>query len=354
MRPPASTKTKQKGFINIVEIIIIAIVLFIIVVQFGSVPLPIKDWSRVKLNLQASDALFTLDKMGVNWFDANQVSGNLSALFNDSNVIYNVRLKNVIKPVIFVGCMCTNAESELIETILTPFTINGRQVQFFIDTIDPARPSFPLRYDMIVVFDYDLNPLENEIRAYLAADKGIVQFRDFSQVEVNAVQQNVFGLIWQDSLSPNTNAVDFSSTTSNSSNIFYPIHKYFFHIPRESGGTFTDPHTFNGLDIQSERVNTTGPMDNIILAQRVTAVPAAIVNRNMANGLGRTAWLSRNGDQEDADHMLKSLVVWAAGNEHVIIQNAIPNPVSTSLFKVLNQDMHEPIEVILSLGFLFK
>jgi hypothetical protein len=132
----------MKGFMHIVEIIIIAIVIFVVIMQFLSIPLPEIDWSRTKLGLQANDVLYSLEGMGINWFDKDQLAGNLSLVFNDSNVVYNLKLKNIIKPEILVGCICNDSEKRTVEDLLESFEINGRETKFFVEQINPLNRLF--------------------------------------------------------------------------------------------------------------------------------------------------------------------------------------------------------------------
>ena len=52
--------------------------------------------------------------------------------------------------------------------------------------------------------------------------------------------------------------------------------------------------------------------------------------------------------------MLRTLVVWAAGEENDVVKNDVRNvPVVTSLYRVYDQDMYQPAEIVLTMGNLY-
>jgi hypothetical protein len=85
---------ERKGFIHIVEVIVISIVMFIVLYQFSLMQAPKSDWSRVKLTAQAYDILFSLDKTGVNWMDTADVSDKLADFDLQKNIIYSLRVES--------------------------------------------------------------------------------------------------------------------------------------------------------------------------------------------------------------------------------------------------------------------
>lgn len=83
----------KKGFVHIVEIVMITLLVFLLIGQFTSIPRIDNDWTRAKLYLQANDLAFTLEKKGVTWRNATQVSQELSGLLNP-NTVYAVSITN--------------------------------------------------------------------------------------------------------------------------------------------------------------------------------------------------------------------------------------------------------------------
>jgi hypothetical protein len=81
-----------------------------------------------------------------------------------------------------------------------------------------------------------------------------------------------------------------------------------------------------------------------------------VVNSNIVDDNGRTAWLAYSDPSasQDAGNMLRTLVVWAAGDEYYVIKNEVRNvPVVNSLYKTYDQDMYQPVEVVLTMGRLY-
>jgi hypothetical protein len=85
------------------------------------------------------------------------------------------------------------------------------------------------------------------------------------------------------------------------------------------------------------------------------SVPVSVVNYNIVNGRGRTAWLSNStaqGLESDIKQLLKSLIVWTSGEEYQIIRGLEKtDPVTLYFYKALDQDMFQPIELALTLGY---
>ena len=79
----------MRGFIHVVEIIIVSVLTILVVMQFWRLPSMETDWSKTKLGLQANDLLFSLDREGVDWLDGAQVDSYLSELLPE-NTIYRV------------------------------------------------------------------------------------------------------------------------------------------------------------------------------------------------------------------------------------------------------------------------
>ncbi|MCX6814217.1 MAG: hypothetical protein NTY20_00985 [Candidatus Aenigmarchaeota archaeon] len=504
----------RKGFLHVVEIVIVGLMAFLVLLQFSYMPKQNIDWAGMKLSTQANDILFSLDKKGVDFFNSTELDRAISS-FVSNNTIYSLRIRNVMKPKINVGCICSAAETTSLTNTLQTFEINGQSMSFSVTRIDPI--AFSHEYDVIVINDSNLASYYDQIRQFLGADKGIVEFRHFANLgEIDNVQTNLFNLKWNSSLpNPNADPVGFRSNMSSES--YYNIYKYFHNIPiyqenftssaanwntqigswsvnsqnylgdsgagteavsfynrqfqdtysmralfrfdtapnvkmivyrqdasnyvavdyndgsntvtvwdnltgtpnnRGSAGyalasgiwydvrimpqpdrtlkiyingsqinlvspqpvtirqnsqiglgvqngqsrfdnvrvSFTEKHNFSQI-LQNEKVQ---PQDNNLqksmLIQRSTQLPACVVNSNIVDDRGRTAWLAYADPaaNQDISNMLRTLVVWAAGDENVIIKNEVRNvPVVTSLYKIYDQDMYQPVEIVLTMGNLY-
>jgi len=82
---------KQKGFIHVIEIIIVSMLVFFAIMQFSYLPPIETDWAKTKLTLQGNDLLFSLDRMGVDWKYNNDIQSKLSGVLPE-NTVYKVFL----------------------------------------------------------------------------------------------------------------------------------------------------------------------------------------------------------------------------------------------------------------------
>lgn len=136
----------RKGFLHVVEIIIVGLMAFLVLAQFSYVPKQAADWDGMKLSTQANDVLFSLDRKGVDWFNSTEVDKAMSS-FLSNNTIYSLNIRNVMKPQISVGCICSAAETASLVGALKPFEINGQQVSFSVSRIGTI--AFSHGYDVI-------------------------------------------------------------------------------------------------------------------------------------------------------------------------------------------------------------
>ena len=77
----------------------------------------------------------------------------------------------------------------------------------------------------------------------------------------------------------------------------------------------------------------------------------------MVENVGRTAWLSRPSGSlpDDAKVFIRALAAWAAGDTYDLRTSFFTKgqSVSFSLFKVLNEDMYQPIEIMFTIGNVY-
>jgi len=122
----------MKGFIHVVEIIIVSMLIFVVLIQFWRLPVVETDWSKTKLMLQASDVLFSLDRMNIDWMDETEVDSYLSDTLSENimyrvividkeSIIYNIIDNPVSKNSVTLSFYKVNDGSmyEIIEVILT-------------------------------------------------------------------------------------------------------------------------------------------------------------------------------------------------------------------------------------------
>lgn len=85
------------------------------------------------------------------------------------------------------------------------------------------------------------------------------------------------------------------------------------------------------------------------------SVPLSTINHNVMGGKGRVAWLSNSTAsylKSDVKQLIKSMIIWTAGEEYWLVRGREKVDATTFyFFKPLNQDMFQPVEFILTLGF---
>ena len=243
----------MKGFIHVIEIIIITMVMFIIMLQFTFVPGIPQDFSREKLSLFSNDVLSVLDKGGINWLNRTAIEERMNAVLGNGNLVYDINIRNGIKSPIIVGCICSEIEFSSLGQILTPFSANGQRVEFQFERLkppsqilppafEPADATLPLFYDVIIAMDYDLagdtssGPYDytQQLYSFLGNGKGIVQIRDLDSAELSLaerrgkIQRYFFGTESNLSSIPDGMALDFQVGVNSS---YWNIRKYFHGLP---------------------------------------------------------------------------------------------------------------------------
>ncbi len=354
----------KKGFMHIIEIIIVVLLVFITMFQFTYIPGVKSDWANTKLYLLGGDILYTLDREGVNWFDPEAVDAGISPYLG-SSIEYDLRIGNAIKPEILVGCLCSLEEYvDLTQSLNIPsvMNINGQEIRFTIELLDSVSPEFSVKYDVIVIgqdaFDMGLAGHSNQIDTFLSYDRGIIELVDLdAQEDLDDIQEMVFGIMYQSSIAPDSGSLDFT-VRDVTYNIAPPIKKYFHHFPNATGEFYGEPHSFGNVLLPEERINVSdGATERIILEQSSSGAAACIINYNMVDNAGRTAWISapEGSPEDDMSVFLRAIVAWAAGDTYELRSNSLlkGDSVSFSFFKVLNEDMYQPIEIMFSMGKVY-
>ncbi len=345
----------MKAVIHIFEIVVVALVMFIALMQFSYIPRMETDWAGNKLSLKGWDVLFTLDEKGINWLDPAEVEDHVGRVLNDTNIQFGLTVRGAPPSEISVGCVCSTQEYAVIQGILQDLELNGEDISFDVDRIIPSEMAFPHAHDVIVVGDHDLGGHKPEILNYLEAGKGLVEIRELGAGDMDSVQSEVFGLEWNDSVGSGSGNISFTSYPSAQES--YIVYKYFHSVPNSSGQTYPGGYEFqNFLDPSSRVCQGDGDSRRVVLAEEDTGRPACTINYGVSGGFGRTAWLhgAVSGLGDDQGVLARSLVMWAAGREYDVVESDIMSGIAEfSFFKVLDQDMHQPIEIIMVMGYIY-
>jgi hypothetical protein len=234
----------RKGFLHVVEIIIVS-AMVLLILQLAYAPKQAVDWQSLDLYTQANDVLFSLDRKGVDWFNSTEVNDVLSSSFSNST-IFSLKITNAIKPQIKVGCLgCDGTQVSNLNSALKSFQINGQTVTFSVAAVS----AFSHDYDVMVAFGPIADSQYDQSRQFLAAGKGIVEFRHLASGDINSVQTGLFGIIFNLTLqNPDSTRIEFRSDDSSGS--YYNIYKYFHNIPLYQNN-FTSAADITSWTVQS-------------------------------------------------------------------------------------------------------
>jgi len=364
--PAMGSSTASKGFINIIEIVIIVGVVFLVMLQFTYIPKMSTDWSETKLVVKGSDLLYLLERVGTDWTNPDEIMGFLDDALTlggmrNSTIIYDLRIKGAIKPEIRVGCICTDDEYKEVDTevsdALKPFYLNGRNITFVVNQIPTGMgtpgPQFPHTYDVIIIMPeffepithpaYTLDGYQTQISNYLGADKGILIVRNYTAADttINRVDNRFFGVGWNETLVPSGN-MSFTGVVSQPESPLYDVYNHFYNFPKESDGMKIEkPQYFANLLHANEKTLPSDITTAECALEDWSGLCGLILNRGMPNGYGRTAWLSRSegitvlNETEENDILLKSIVAWLAGENNRVISNDMEGPVISRLYRLL-------------------
>jgi hypothetical protein len=323
----------MKGFIHIVEIIIIALVVLVLLTQFVAIPGLKTDWERTKLTILGRDVLLALDRSGINWFDVNNLDSNLSALLGN-NTIYSIEIEGVPPSNISIGCNCSDEEFNFIKNLVNNIPeINNQKFGFFVEQAE----SFDLKYDLVLTF----KPIKNrfEAESFLSSGKGIIEI--LPDPEIDEIQQEFFGL------DSTTESITENNLTwaIGPANISWQIYKYFHTIPNSTGEKWPEPWQFKNFLQKAVKSK------NSILKQTDTENTGATFNIPS----GRTAWFGASFSdiqaREDLQTFLKALILQTSGNKWTAISG--PGQITISYYTFIKKDFFQPIKITLKLKFMY-
>lgn len=355
----------MKGFMHIVEIIIVVLAMFVVMVQLMGTPNIDTDWSRVSLSMKADDLLHSLEAAGIEWFNSARLSAAINSTLNMSNLIYSVRLSNVIKPDMRVGCICFN-EGEFAEVkaaLETPtFSINSQSPGFRAENI--TADELPFNYNVIIIMDRNIS--YTNAYKYLANGGGLIEVRDLSLMlagpgenfgDEGNVHQKLFGIAFSSEMpQPSQAEISFNSQATFPNSTYFNVYNYFSHIPNSTGMKINETHYFPDFLGSEEQIKIILPSARALMNQSGTGSPALIVNKAVAENRGRTAWLSggRPLTEDDMSVLIKSLAIWASGEEFSVLPSiSMVSPMKATMCKVYNRDMMQPVEIELTMGSVY-
>lgn len=351
---------------HMVEILIVVLAMFFIIFQFINIPPVNTEWSESKLQIAGNDLLYVLDSMGVDWADPYEISALIDDAITkgstkNTTIIYDLRLSGAVKPVIKVGCICRSDVNPVLDELmpiknaLIPFYLNGRNITYMVDHIDPASPVFSNEYDVIIIMPdffkgtfhpkYTLDSFSAQITSFLGNDKGIMVVRNYTAATAapGTIDHDFFGVNWSSSIPQDADlSMIFSHDASYPNSSYYDVYKFFYGFPNASGLKTPPSHSFtNLLDANDKTVLPLQSSASCGLEDN-NGVCGLIMNRGMSGGSGRTVWLSQFKDPTtggDANNvLLRAAVAWMAGDTvHVVNNENMKNPMTAKLFRMNNK-----------------
>jgi hypothetical protein len=365
----------KKGFFHVVEVVIVAMLVFVILTQFYAIPRAQHSWDTAKLTVMSQDFLYALEELGVDWLDEAAVIDIMDKSV-PGTVAYALSVRPTVRPHIKVGCVCDMDNYTFLQTwVLNNFTLNGIERGFSIDWINPSLIDFDLdgpdmQNDVLLFWEEPDSVLLNigtaeaqNLSEYLKKGNGLVEFSILTQSHVNKGWHNdTFNLVWvdpSDSTRPATSGPDFPYFDPSEDG--HVVEKIFMNVFPGMGGFVN----FDNLVAQESVYPADGNEKRILVTQRNPYeggtydgknVPLSLIDWGV-QGYGRSAWMTW-GDLTGANtqnrQLLKTLVIWAAsGKDTVVIESEMKKSVRASMRKILNSDMYEPMRVELRLGYHF-
>lgn len=251
------TIINKKGVINIVELTIVVITLF---VSF-SIFFPRADyknrWEDAYMILKARDIILLLERTGnlhTYAFEPEYLPESLKDFFREEfeskNLILWSETEGTIKNEVIVACNCTREQIDEMNFWYNGLKINERNVDVLF--VQSLLESIPQETDVLLIRDYKhLDPYYFYFKDYVDRGVGIVEMMDFpttDEINNDRVQKEIFGLQWIETVSGSTDQMVFERKPKNSTDIIYTPYKYFYHIPFPLDGSSTQ--TITGCDYQ--------------------------------------------------------------------------------------------------------
>jgi len=343
---------RNKGFANVIEMIMVVIVLYIAFSIFFPGFSYKSKWADALLSLNARDVIITSDRIGRLYdysFNQGALQDFLANSISNENLISWSDTDGAIKNQIIIACNCTNQQMVNLNTWMNGLIINGRQItatQCYtnLETVNPCIISS----DVLVIWGQgqkNLSDIESILREYLKGDGGIVEIANFSS-NIDSVQKNIFGLK-NDTWGISSNSDTVIPPPLGDANAFtYQAYKIY---TKGLKGNSTMPEFC--YHSTTKRITPFDGDNSKILVSVATDPTAACV---ILNGT-RVAWMSdfTNGNY-DFNHtkMLVSIIL-AASNKRPSSSStpAMSTGFMTPYINVKNTDMYEVYEFDLGLGY---
>lgn len=311
----------MKGFLRIIEVVAASLILLSVFPLFFSNS-SVSGWNNAVIRAEALDILASLTLNGsveayVQNNDVGAINSAVSGLLPKTDD-YSIEINGIVNPVIFISCICSQAQTEDLENILSPLESGYRQRNISVRIKRAAFGSIDSRTNIIFVFGYtDMNSQKVFLENFLSNGGTVFLFGDLNRAQAeDGIMNGIFGLGWDDTLTASADAK--FDDPENPSRVSHRIGTYYANI---SGGAFDD--RFNGF-------NRAGNINKILKDERSVisdnpgsaAKKISLVKVNSfveKNGRGRTVWFAGydyTGDMQQMKNLTKAAVMWASGESY--------------------------------------
>lgn len=242
----------DKGFVNAIELIIVAMTLFIAMsVLFPGLSYKSK-WDQAYLLITGKDAILAMDRMNLLYnysFNRTAIETFLNESISSVNILHWSQTEGTFKNRIIIGCNCTENQISNLISWFGSIRLNNRDIQPVIcytslDKINPCNDPEDLTHtiDVLLIWGYkNLTPYQTELQNFLNKGNGIIEMADINNTYPGGGPGMILGGITQAKIfgicDASTGFIiqykydQFYRTPTNSTDIIYGPYKYFYHIP---------------------------------------------------------------------------------------------------------------------------
>jgi len=246
----------MKGFVNIVEMIIIVIVLFVAFSILFPGFVYTSKWSEALTILKSKDLVLAVDRIGKLYdysFNAVALQGFLDIMIptNETGLIPWSEAEGTIKSKVVIACNCTGDQINNLTSWFNGLEINGRDIDSLVcySNLDPVNPCIDrpgITPDVFLIWGYkNLSSYLGTLESFIGRERGIVEIMDLNATMVleDNAQEKIFGLGADQSSTAQTQkgmskydvfrdeVASLIKRPINTTVISYRPWKYFYHIP---------------------------------------------------------------------------------------------------------------------------
>jgi len=224
---------KQKGVINVIELVIVLSLLLVSFNVFFPGQKYEDNWEDAYGIISSRDSLLVLERTGnlhSYAFDSDSMENFIDELFPNTNLIVWSEVTGGIKSEVKIACDDQSVASEMNDWA-NGLRLNERNITVtFCYTDMTSTDSCLLTSDSMLIWGYkDLSDYEDVLTDYVSEGNGIVEVMDIEALD--DVQTSIFGLNFIGSINVVGNPTSFSRTPLDPSDPIYGPRKYFYGIP---------------------------------------------------------------------------------------------------------------------------